>query len=107
MKTKQAFRDLSIATNKKPWVMLSAGMKKNTFFKCLNLAYSNQASGYLAGRSIWKEAFDHYPNLNRIKNQSLNNGTTVFGGYIPKAIRTKTTKAANSKAGSYHLALFK
>ena len=87
-KTKQAFRDLSIATNKKPWVMLSAGMIKNTFFKCLNLAYSNQASGYLAGRSIWKEAFDHYPNLNRIKNE-LNKSASNYMKKINKLTKLK------------------
>ena len=41
----------------KPWVMLSSGMSKDKFYLCLKHAYQNGCSGYLAGRSIWKEAF--------------------------------------------------
>ena len=55
--TEQAFKDLAAATNNKPWVVLSSGMDKKSFYKCLELAYKNGASGYLAGRTIWLDAF--------------------------------------------------
>ena len=32
----------------------------------LKLAYKNGASGYLAGRTIWLEAFKDYPNYKKI-----------------------------------------
>ena len=54
-KTEKAFKQLSIATRNIPWVMLSSGMSKNSFYNCLKLAYKNGASGYLAGRTIWLE----------------------------------------------------
>ena len=74
--TEAAFRELSKATNDKPWVVLSSGMGKESFYKCLELAYKNGASGYLAGRTIWLDAFKHYPNIDRVeeglKNTSVN-----------------------------------
>ena len=59
--TIKAFKDLAKATKKKPWVMLSSGMGKKSFYNCLKLAYKNGASGYLAGRTIWFDSFKHYP----------------------------------------------
>ena len=44
-KTKKAFNDLGKATKNKPWVMLSSGMSKVSFYNCLKLAYKNGASG--------------------------------------------------------------
>ncbi|MEM9794665.1 MAG: tagatose 1,6-diphosphate aldolase, partial [Pseudomonadota bacterium] len=41
----------------RPWVMLSAGAGKPEFKAILEHAYRAGASGYLAGRAIWLEAF--------------------------------------------------
>jgi len=65
--TQNAFKQLSKATRNIPWVMLSSGMSKKSFFNCLKLAYKNGASGYLAGRTIWLDAFRDYPNYKKIK----------------------------------------
>ncbi|WP_299870454.1 tagatose 1,6-diphosphate aldolase [uncultured Hoeflea sp.] len=45
----------------RPWVMLSAGAGKAEFRNIMAHAYRAGASGYLAGRAIWLEAFSHYP----------------------------------------------
>jgi len=45
----------------RPWVMLSAGAGKADFRAILTHAYRAGASGYLAGRAIWLEAFGHFP----------------------------------------------
>lgn len=45
----------------RPWVMLSAGAGKAEFRNIMAHAYRAGASGYLAGRAIWLEAFGHYP----------------------------------------------
>ncbi len=45
----------------RPWVMLSAGATKPAFRRVLDHAYAAGASGYLAGRAIWLEAFARYP----------------------------------------------
>tara|TARA_B100001173_G_scaffold212344_1_gene183267 strand:+ start:1346 stop:2368 length:1023 start_codon:yes stop_codon:yes gene_type:complete len=70
--TELAFRELSEATNDKPWVVLSSGMGKESFYKCLELAYKNGASGYLAGRTIWLDAFENYPNIMEVEEGLIN-----------------------------------
>ena len=45
----------------RPWVMLSAGAGKAAFERILAHAYRAGASGYLAGRAIWLEAFSRFP----------------------------------------------
>jgi len=50
----------------RPWVMLSAGAGKADFRNILSHAYQAGASGYLAGRAIWLDAFAHFPNWSAI-----------------------------------------
>jgi tagatose 1,6-diphosphate aldolase len=50
-----------------PWVMLSAGAGADDFQNSLHYAYRAGASGYLAGRAIWSEAFDAFPNYDRLE----------------------------------------
>lgn len=51
----------------RPWVMLSAGAGKPEFRKVLEHAYKAGASGYLAGRAIWLDAFKHFPDWDAIE----------------------------------------
>jgi len=41
--------------------MLSAGAGKADFRNILSHAFTAGASGFLAGRAIWLDAFNHYP----------------------------------------------
>jgi tagatose 1,6-diphosphate aldolase len=50
-----------------PWVMLSAGAGADDFEQSLHYAYRSGASGYLAGRAIWSEAFDAFPDYDRLE----------------------------------------
>ena len=52
----------------RPWVMLSAGAGKPEFRNVLAHAYRAGASGYLAGRAIWLDAFGHYPDWDAIRS---------------------------------------
>ncbi len=45
----------------RPWVMLSAGASAADFSKVLTYAYRAGANGYLAGRAIWWEAMQAFP----------------------------------------------
>jgi tagatose 1,6-diphosphate aldolase len=45
----------------RPWVMLSAGAGKAEFRNVLEHAFKAGASGFLAGRAIWLDAFTAYP----------------------------------------------
>lgn len=51
----------------RPWVMLSAGAGKAEFRNVLDHAFKAGASGFLAGRAIWLDAFTHYPDWAAIR----------------------------------------
>lgn len=53
----------------RPWVMLSAGAGKQAFFNILTHAYAAGASGYLAGRAIWLDAFAAFPDWQRMRER--------------------------------------
>lgn len=50
----------------RPWVMLSAGAGKPEFRQVLAHAFAAGASGFLAGRAIWLDAFQSYPDWDAI-----------------------------------------
>lgn len=50
-----------------PWVMLSAGSDKEKFKNMLSHAYKAGASGFLAGRAIWLDAFQSFPDWDAIR----------------------------------------
>jgi tagatose 1,6-diphosphate aldolase len=47
----------------RPWVMLSAGAGMEPFRRVLTYAFRAGASGYLAGRAIWWESFEAFPDM--------------------------------------------
>ncbi len=51
-----ACEELAEACGQIPWVLLSAGVDFDTFANQVRIACQAGASGYLAGRAIWKEA---------------------------------------------------
>lgn len=51
----------------RPWVMLSAGAGMADFRRILTHAYRAGASGYLAGRAIWLDAFQAFPDWDRMR----------------------------------------
>ena len=53
----------------RPWVMLSAGAGKDDFATIVDHACKAGASGYLAGRAIWLDAFRHYPDEARMRGE--------------------------------------
>jgi tagatose 1,6-diphosphate aldolase len=57
----QALFDALGAAAGRPWVMLSAGASANDFSKVLTYAYRAGANGYLAGRAIWWDAMQAFP----------------------------------------------
>ena len=46
-----------------PWVMLSAGVTSRQFIRVMEYAYAAGAHGFLAGRAVWLEALQHFPDL--------------------------------------------
>ncbi|MBR3189382.1 tagatose 1,6-diphosphate aldolase [Bosea sp. (in: a-proteobacteria)] len=88
----------------RPWVMLSAGASAADFERSMNFAYRAGASGYLAGRAVWQDAFAHFPDykamekglaesslaiLDRLNDLTERKGTpwyrhSAFGGKVPE-----------------------
>jgi tagatose 1,6-diphosphate aldolase len=46
-----------------PWVMLSAGVTPAQFLRVMRYAYAAGANGFLAGRAIWSDALQRFPDL--------------------------------------------
>jgi len=62
----QALFDELGALAGRPWVMLSAGAGKPEFRRILEHAFAAGASGFLAGRAIWLDAFNRYPDWDAV-----------------------------------------
>lgn len=60
------FRELGRAAGR-PWVVLSAGAGKAAFRRVLRFALEAGASGFLAGRAIWLEEAQAYPDLAAVR----------------------------------------
>lgn len=58
----------------RPWVMLSAGAGMGEFKNVLSHAYQAGASGYLAGRAIWSDAFKAFPDWETIRSGLASTG---------------------------------
>ena len=54
-----------------PWVLLSAGVTPHEFTLNLELACDAGASGFLAGRAVWLEALESYPDLAAIEAELI------------------------------------
>ncbi len=61
----------------RPWVMLSAGAGQAEFRRILEHAFRAGASGFLAGRAIWLDAFRAYPDWEAIR-QGLSGGAVAY-----------------------------
>ncbi len=74
----QSAYDRMAALLPRPWVMLSAGASAADFERSLHYAYRAGASGYLAGRAIWWEAFGHFPDLARMEKALASDSVAVL-----------------------------
>jgi tagatose 1,6-diphosphate aldolase len=61
--TTQRIYDELGALATRPWVLLSAAAGPADFQRSLTYALRAGASGYLCGRAIWQDAFEHFPDL--------------------------------------------
>jgi tagatose 1,6-diphosphate aldolase len=87
-RVQKLFDDLGAASGR-PWVMLSAGAKAESFARVLTYAYRAGANGYLAGRAIWWEAVQAFPDLAKA-------GAALDQSAVPfmRSINTLTHKLA-------------
>jgi tagatose 1,6-diphosphate aldolase len=62
----------------RPWVMLSAGASQDAFKRVLHYAYRAGASGFLAGRAIWWQAFQRFPDLDAMRAELAADGAAYM-----------------------------
>jgi len=61
-----------------PWVLLSGGMPGDRFVAAFRAALAAGARGYLAGRAVWWEAVQAYPDMARIRQALETEGVRVL-----------------------------
>ena len=74
----QAWFDKLATAAGRPWVILSAGAGMAAFQNVLTHAYAAGASGYLAGRAIWLQAFGHFPDWDAIRTELRGEAVTYM-----------------------------
>ncbi|MFQ5553775.1 MAG: tagatose 1,6-diphosphate aldolase [Acidimicrobiia bacterium] len=77
----------------RPWVMLSAGATKDTFLRVLRYAYRAGASGYLAGRAIWWDAFQRFPDMDAVRAELATEGVAYMDELTRLTAWRRTTPA--------------
>ncbi|MEA2011224.1 MAG: tagatose 1,6-diphosphate aldolase [Actinomycetota bacterium] len=62
----------------RPWVMLSAGADRSDFQRILTFAYRAGASGFLAGRAIWRAPLQHFPDMDASRGALRTDGAAYL-----------------------------
>ena len=79
-----------------PWVMLSAGVTPAQFVRVMEYAYAAGAHGFLAGRAIWWEALQHFPDLEKCRAELEQSGSRTLA-----ELRALTARAAHAWQPDY------
>ena len=61
-----------------PWVLLSAGMPGDAFVEAMGRAAAAGASGFMAGRSIYWEALQPYPDVDAVRERLERDGRAML-----------------------------
>ena len=70
----RAFAALHTACSGRPWVMLSAGAAASSFERVVAHAARAGASGFLAGRALWADALDAWPDSQAVAGHLRSTG---------------------------------
>jgi tagatose 1,6-diphosphate aldolase len=68
-----------------PWVMLSAGAAPEAFSRVLEYAFSSGSQGFLAGRSIWLDCLNAFPDLDACERCLGDNALRIFRALVDLA----------------------
>lgn len=79
-----------------PWVMLSAGVTPQQFLRVMAYAYAAGAHGFLAGRAVWWEALQQFPDLAGFEAQLRREGTATLA-----ELAALTARAGNAWQPDY------
>lgn len=87
-----------------PWVLLSAGVGAREFALDLELACEAGASGFLAGRAVWMNAFDAYPDEAAVERSLRDEGVATLRSLAALASRGRPWTQHRRFAGGPRLA---
>ena len=73
------FDEMGVACGDVPWVLLSAGGSMQQFEHALVYACRAGASGFLAGRAVWWNALQAYPDAAAVRTALQNSGVPYLG----------------------------
>lgn len=79
-----------------PWVMLSAGVTSKQFVRVMEYAYAAGAHGFLAGRAVWWQALQNYPDLERCAAELRADGAATLS-----ELRALTERAGHAWSADY------
>ena len=74
-----------------PWVMLSAGVTSAQFMRVMQYAYAAGANGFLAGRAIWWDALQQFPDMEKFAAQLREQGRATLRELDALTLRAGTS----------------
>lgn len=86
-----------------PWVLLSAGVGRREFEVDLDLAFEAGASGFLAGRTVWLDAFDAYPDRGAVETALREDGLPYLDVLAARAEKALPWREHRSFGGALRL----
>jgi len=80
MQAQRWFDDMGVICSSAglPWVMLSAGVTSAQFLRVMEYAYAAGANGFLAGRAIWWDALQQFPDFEKFAAQLREQGRATL-----------------------------
>ena len=81
-----------------PWVMLSGGITAPQFVRIMEYAYAAGANGFLAGRAIWWDALQHFPDMEKVVAQLREQGRATLLELDELTLRSGNRWQANYRA---------
>ena len=81
-----------------PWVMLSAGVTAAQFQRVMEYAYTAGANGFLAGRAIWWDALQQFPDMESFAAQLRDQGRATLRELDALTLRAGTPWRADYSA---------
>ena len=100
--TQAAFDALGRAAGR-PWVMLSAGATPERFRTVLRYAYRAGASGFLAGRAIWWDAVQAFPDVEACRSVLRRDGRRYLEELVELTRAEATPWTAHPSLGAHPL----
>jgi tagatose 1,6-diphosphate aldolase len=87
--TRRAYEEIDALLDR-PWVMLSAGAGMEPFRRICAFAFAAGASGYLAGRALWWQAFQQFPDMDAFRAALRRDSTAYIEALVERLHRTGT-----------------